>query len=72
MTTDHAVAGLDAPALQATYAPGRPVDLRATLGPLRRGGGDPTTVVDASGLSADAPHPARARHPAALAERGRG
>jgi 3-methyladenine DNA glycosylase/8-oxoguanine DNA glycosylase len=40
----------DVPSLVTTYEPGRPVDLRATLGPLRRGGGDPTTRVDGSGL----------------------
>jgi 3-methyladenine DNA glycosylase/8-oxoguanine DNA glycosylase len=51
MTTDHAeaVTGAGSPALQTTYAPGRAVDLRATLAPLRRGGGDPTTRVDARG-----------------------
>ena len=32
-----------------TWSPGRPVDLGATLGPLRRGGGDPTFRYDASG-----------------------
>src|SRR5262245_35720227 len=52
MTTDRveAAAGSTSPALQTTYAPGRPVDLRATVGTLRRGGGDPTTRVDSSGL----------------------
>ena len=40
----------DAVALQARYEPGHRVDLRATLGPLRRGGGDPTYRVDAAGL----------------------
>ncbi len=43
-------AAADAPALQTRYEPRRAVDLRATLGPLRRGGGDPTYRVDASGL----------------------
>ncbi|HYN74600.1 MAG TPA: DNA-3-methyladenine glycosylase 2 family protein [Candidatus Limnocylindria bacterium] len=32
------------------WRPGRPVDLRATLGPLVRGGGDPTAVMEAAGL----------------------
>src|SRR3954454_19376220 len=31
------------------WVPGRPVDLAATLGPLRRGGGDPTFLIDPSG-----------------------
>jgi 3-methyladenine DNA glycosylase/8-oxoguanine DNA glycosylase len=33
-----------------TYAPGAPVDLRATLGPLGRGPYDPTTQWDAAGV----------------------
>jgi 3-methyladenine DNA glycosylase/8-oxoguanine DNA glycosylase len=33
-----------------TWQAGRPVDLAATLGPLSRGPGDPTTRVDPSGL----------------------
>ncbi len=36
--------------LQRTWSPGRRVDLRVTLGPLRRGGGDPTLRIDAAGL----------------------
>ncbi len=31
------------------WGPGRPVDLRATLGPMRRGAGDPTFQIDAAG-----------------------
>ena len=31
------------------WRPGRPVDVRATLGPLRRGGGDPTFRTDPGG-----------------------
>lgn len=31
------------------WAPGRPVDLGATLGPMRRGGGDPATCLDPAG-----------------------
>jgi 3-methyladenine DNA glycosylase/8-oxoguanine DNA glycosylase len=31
------------------WRPGRPVDLAATLGPLRRGGGDPTFLTEPSG-----------------------
>ena len=30
------------PEARRTWAPGRPVDVHATLGPLRRGAGDPT------------------------------
>lgn len=36
-------------AASRTWRPGRPVDLRATLGPLRRGSGDPTHREDALG-----------------------
>jgi 3-methyladenine DNA glycosylase/8-oxoguanine DNA glycosylase len=35
--------------LTSTWTPRRPVDVRATLGSLRRGRGDPTLQVDASG-----------------------
>jgi 3-methyladenine DNA glycosylase/8-oxoguanine DNA glycosylase len=53
MATDRAAAPPardgSAPSLSATYSPGRPVDVRATLGPLRRGGGDPTNRVDSAG-----------------------
>jgi 3-methyladenine DNA glycosylase/8-oxoguanine DNA glycosylase len=35
--------------LERTWAPGRPVQLGATLGPLRRGSGDPTFRYDGSG-----------------------
>ncbi len=35
---------------QRRWRPGRPVDLAATWGPLRRGGGDPTWVVNGSSL----------------------
>ncbi|MGV8877108.1 MAG: DNA-3-methyladenine glycosylase family protein [Rhodoglobus sp.] len=34
---------------RTSFAPGRPVDVRATLQPLRRGSGDPTMRVDESG-----------------------
>ena len=33
---------------ERVWRPGRPVDVRATLGPLRRGGGDPTFRMDPS------------------------
>jgi len=36
--------------LTASYAPQVPVDLRRTLGPLLRGRGDPTMVVDPAGV----------------------
>ncbi|HTY71986.1 MAG TPA: DNA-3-methyladenine glycosylase 2 family protein [Actinomycetes bacterium] len=36
--------------LSRTWSPGRPVDLAATLGPLRRGSGDPTFRVASDGL----------------------
>jgi 3-methyladenine DNA glycosylase/8-oxoguanine DNA glycosylase len=36
-------------ALSRVWAPGRPVDLGATLGPLRRGGGDPTFMTEPLG-----------------------
>ena len=38
----------DPPATR-TWRPGRPVDLRATLGPMRRGAGDPTVREDGAG-----------------------
>ena len=34
-----------------TWTPGRPVDLRRTLGPLRRGAGDPAMRIGAEGLA---------------------
>jgi 3-methyladenine DNA glycosylase/8-oxoguanine DNA glycosylase len=37
------------PALTLSWRPGRPVDLHATLGPMRRGPGDPAYAVDRSG-----------------------
>lgn len=37
------------PDAERTWSPGRPVDLVATLGPLRRGSGDPTVRVDTDG-----------------------
>ena len=36
--------------MRRSWRPGRPVDVRATLGPLRRGGGDPTFRTDDAGL----------------------
>jgi hypothetical protein len=45
-------------ALTRTWQPARPVDLRATLGPLRRGGGDPTLRIEPSGLWRTARTPA--------------
>jgi 3-methyladenine DNA glycosylase/8-oxoguanine DNA glycosylase len=41
--------GSDAPAAQRAWAPGRPLDLSATLGPLRRGGGDPAVRREGTG-----------------------
>ncbi len=35
--------------VERVWRPGRPVDLGATLGPLRRGGGDPTFRMDPTG-----------------------
>jgi 3-methyladenine DNA glycosylase/8-oxoguanine DNA glycosylase len=40
----------DATPLTTTYAPAQPVDLPLTLSPLRRGHGDPTYRLDASGV----------------------
>jgi len=40
----------DAPAAVTTYAPAEPVSLSATLGPLRRGTGDPTFRSDPTGV----------------------
>lgn len=37
------------PSAARTWRPGRPVDLAATLGPMRRGSGDPTVRHDATG-----------------------
>lgn len=34
------------PPLERVYAPGHPIDLRRTLGPIHRGAGDPCHVVD--------------------------
>jgi len=36
--------------LERTWQAGRPVDMRATLGPLRRGAGDPTSRVEGGAL----------------------
>jgi 3-methyladenine DNA glycosylase/8-oxoguanine DNA glycosylase len=46
--TEAATAGAveTASAVEATYAPGHPLDLLRTVGVLRRGGTDPTLVVD--------------------------
>ncbi|MGV8858488.1 DNA-3-methyladenine glycosylase family protein [Rhodoglobus sp.] len=35
--------------VRTSYAPGRPVDVRATLQPLKRGAGDPTMQTDTAG-----------------------
>jgi len=46
-------------AVESTWKPGRPVDVSATLGPLRRGTGDPAHQVDSDGTfwwAAATPH----------------
>jgi 3-methyladenine DNA glycosylase/8-oxoguanine DNA glycosylase len=43
--------GVTEPERSRCWRPGRPVDLGATLGPLRRGGGDPTFRTDPAGAT---------------------
>ncbi|WP_018155334.1 DNA-3-methyladenine glycosylase family protein [Demetria terragena] len=40
----------ESPAAEVTYAPGRVVPLRAIIGPMRRGPGDPTFAADGSAI----------------------
>jgi 3-methyladenine DNA glycosylase/8-oxoguanine DNA glycosylase len=49
VTIDLRQSSLDAGGKGRSFAPPYPLDLRATLAPLRRGGGDPTHQVDADG-----------------------